>query len=297
MCRAHSIQRNGVLNKIAENGNVIGFGFSNGRGFESVGIAKASTFSGFCAEHDQHIFKPIDLNPYYIGNSEQEFLFAYRALAKQYYTDINMLGVELERMRDPSQNLKGLNFDQSQAMRIFEFLEQRIDQLNLDIKDHKQNQEAMNYFLANKRFDRLITHWLVFEEEYGVAVSSSFAIYKDINGIIVNDIYKLKTYIPSIFLTVFPQDGKTYILISYLHKSRHIYNFIKSQVVNKSIQEQKIIISNIILANVENFFISPRLFNTLGEDRQRKIFDAYSSTVRWKPALLFDVRLNLFIDA
>ena len=48
-----------------------------------TGKAKATTFPGFCDEHDK-IFEPIDAHPYEVGNLLQEFLFAMRAVAREY---------------------------------------------------------------------------------------------------------------------------------------------------------------------------------------------------------------------
>ena len=74
---AHSIQKNGVLSKIAENGHVMGYSFDD-LGFDGKLRSKhhASIFFGFCNKHDS-IFKPIEIQPY-IGSEEQHFLFAYR---------------------------------------------------------------------------------------------------------------------------------------------------------------------------------------------------------------------------
>jgi hypothetical protein len=46
----------------------------------------ATTFTGFCGHHDTTIFNPIENFDYEKGNKEQDFLFAYRALAKEYHS-------------------------------------------------------------------------------------------------------------------------------------------------------------------------------------------------------------------
>ena len=51
--------------------------------FEKIGISSASTFFGFCNHHDTVIFSEIE-NKDYIGNHEQNFLYAYRACALEY---------------------------------------------------------------------------------------------------------------------------------------------------------------------------------------------------------------------
>ena len=75
---AHSIQNNGVLGKIVEDGHVMGYELETGEvGGKLYGRNKASIFWGFCNKHDG-IFKPIETAPY-VGTDEQHFLYAYRA--------------------------------------------------------------------------------------------------------------------------------------------------------------------------------------------------------------------------
>jgi hypothetical protein len=50
-----------------------------------IGVRNATTFTGFCNFHDTEIFKPIESVPF-IGNDEQCFLLAFRAVARELYT-------------------------------------------------------------------------------------------------------------------------------------------------------------------------------------------------------------------
>ena len=84
--KAHSIQKNKILNHIAENGMVISSDMKKTlftKEFEQIGINSASTFFGFCGYHDTKIFSEIE-NKDYAGTIEQNFLYAYRACALEY---------------------------------------------------------------------------------------------------------------------------------------------------------------------------------------------------------------------
>ncbi len=91
--RAHTIQRNGSLDKIAYDGHVYQLKPSltdlfktNGEAApKSVGIRNATTFTGFCNFHDSEIFKPLE-RVSFLGNDEQCFLLAFRAVARELYT-------------------------------------------------------------------------------------------------------------------------------------------------------------------------------------------------------------------
>ena len=49
---------------------------------QRLGVARASTFTGFCSKHDDSIFAPLEKRPF-TGTAEQCFLLAYRALARE----------------------------------------------------------------------------------------------------------------------------------------------------------------------------------------------------------------------
>ena len=57
---AHTLQRAGILTSIAEQGHVLTFYGSRNRKPRRVGIGKASTFTGFCARHDDSTFAPVE---------------------------------------------------------------------------------------------------------------------------------------------------------------------------------------------------------------------------------------------
>ena len=65
--KAHSIQRNKILNRIAENGMLVSADVQNTlftKEFEKIGISSASTFFGFCSFHDTNLFSEIENKEY-----------------------------------------------------------------------------------------------------------------------------------------------------------------------------------------------------------------------------------------
>ena|SRR5208283_2499857 len=96
--KAHSISRNAALLKIARNGRVYqivpdSFQIAKERGkikHSLVGIGLATTFTGFCSQHDFCLFKEID-NEVLVPTAKQVFLLHYRALCKELYAKRPML--------------------------------------------------------------------------------------------------------------------------------------------------------------------------------------------------------------
>ncbi len=94
---AHTVPKSGSLKQIARKGHVYSFNpsirpFDENKRLksqeklkpESLGINKASTFTGFCSYHDDAIFAPIEKQAF-CGTPEQCFLLGYRALTRELY--------------------------------------------------------------------------------------------------------------------------------------------------------------------------------------------------------------------
>jgi hypothetical protein len=105
---AHSIQKQGQLAKIAEEGHVYRLNADIGQlkksggipAFKKVGIGIASTFDGFCKFHDNELFEPIDNRPLE-RDSEQIALYAYRCLTREYFVKENAVLVATEAGKIP----------------------------------------------------------------------------------------------------------------------------------------------------------------------------------------------------
>jgi SEC-C motif-containing protein len=92
--KAHSIQQNGGLSRIALKGKVYGIrennvgDLSKSNGLlapKLVGVGHASTFTGMCGFHDDQTFAPIEKKPF-VSSPEHAFLLAYRHFCKEVFT-------------------------------------------------------------------------------------------------------------------------------------------------------------------------------------------------------------------
>lgn len=83
---AHSIQRKGPLSKLVDNKNHVSKleVAPDGILVKELGWKKASTFPGYCAEHDSRIFGPLERSSF-TGTHEQCVLQAYRSVCNELY--------------------------------------------------------------------------------------------------------------------------------------------------------------------------------------------------------------------
>ncbi|MFS0556362.1 hypothetical protein [Brevibacillus sp. 179-C9.3 HS] len=271
--KAHSIQENKILSNISEEGKVLhvcheidegGLSFD----FKIIGKGIASTFTGFCKTHDTKIFQPIEIYDYQFGNKEQEFLFAYRALAighfkKKYHEHVinllyrSILANDLEAIYKYFPQFNNLS---SEYMFKLGLAKSAIEET---CRKLEKLRSSFNTNLKNKKYHHIETKVIVYEIEYHIAVSSYIILPYDFEG------RKLNSSVP-IFLSVFPENGKTYVLLSYLKKESNFLNFLDSQLFEQSPDFQRKALSNIIARYVSNFYLSPIRWAHLSRTEKEK---------------------------
>ncbi|MEV5029604.1 hypothetical protein [Paenibacillus sp. LPE1-1-1.1] len=284
--KAHSIQNNKILNKLSNNGDVMYFDFGKIEyplNLRRIGRGKATTFSGFCSNHDSLIFRPIELYDYAPGDREQEFLFAYRSFARAYIIKKSAKNLNL-RMKTFLGQESDTMFTNSIEIALINTLAK--------LEEHKV---IFYKNLVHKKFHKIKTETIIFEEEYSLAASTTFFLLGDINGKVINDTVNANKYISPFFLNVFPKNGKTYVLMSYFNKDKYMYLEVMKQILNSSIDKQKNIISNLIIINAENFVFSPDKFNLLSLKEQEHILNIYNKWITHQPVKLAPIKdLNIF---
>ena len=90
--QSHSITRSGGLSEIAEEGHVMSLYADYGVFLRTQGdveprrvsVRKASSFPGFCAQHDSSTFAPVEQMPY-SPCERHAFLTSYRALCRELF--------------------------------------------------------------------------------------------------------------------------------------------------------------------------------------------------------------------
>lgn len=309
--KAHSIQNNKILNNISENGEVLMFGAVGGNEIEITnslqeqGRKKATTFTGFCGHHDHSIFRPIEDSDYILGNKEQEFLYTYRATAKEYHTKksvANMYRTLLDLLVKGSYTEISKVFEaeppseeQISFMRDM-FLGTRLGSEDAE-KSLERYRQKLNTDLDNRFYDDIITNVIVLEEEHHIAVSSVFYLEESLNGTKINDLGDFNICLAPLYLTVFPQNGQTFILLSHFKRNDRRYRFIKNDLLKRDTREIKMILSNIILSYVENLVVSPIRWKATKISTRNAITKLYNETppeVVDKP-LIIDRNLDLFL--
>lgn len=292
---AHSIQNNRFLKKISQNGYIYHFeaGITDDTklifDFEKKGRKSFSTFRGFCKKHDKELFQPIE-DKEYLETEEQNFLFAFRAFAKEMHAKKESVLYHKSLLN--KLNMKNLHLYFSECS-ILKNEELTLSLFNEELKIFKMA-------LKEKKFDCIYTYKIILEKEYPIVCNSTFIPYIDAN---FNDVFNEEEYKkiqsgelnPNIFLNIFPENTKTYILMSCFEKDKDILKkFFQSLSDEKYIKYK---LSVLILHYAENTGFSPEYINNYFlEEEVNKIASLYEKTTK---NTLYDkeIKINLFKDS
>lgn len=255
--KAHSIQNNRILNKLAVNGHVISMKhdkliFMSG---QETGRKIASTFTGFCGYHDKTTFQEIE-DKVFVGSQKQLFLFAYRAFALEYHKKQEQFKMfRIQFSKKPSIAKSKELMDSYKAML-------------LGLKDNDKTKEHLDEALLNGNYD-ILNHYIweiPFEIEF--AVSTTFSLHYDLCGNKINDYFTAER-IRSIFVNIFPEEGRSFCLFSWLKIDNECYEEFGKQFEALDEEKKKKYLNNLLPIMTENIIISPRLWQLWGESKQQ----------------------------
>ena len=253
--KGHSIQKSRILEDIAHNGKVMSFSSRlsyDTSDFAKIGIRKASTFFGFCNKHDTSIFSDIE-NKFYEERLEQDFLYAYRACAKQYMEQRFALCIHGKILTDVKKTPRNLQFIPTLLNEI-EFDKYLINILTTALNrfhiELQKDSSERNYRIIETNIKKL---------PYRTLLAINSLINLDLKTPYEKIIYSgfQHKIIKPLFLNVFPQNSKTYILLSYFSGEQNEYERIFSLMDSFNNIDLEMFYSRVILLQCLNFFISP----------------------------------------
>lgn len=303
---AHSIQNNGILSELAEKGKVIyidreRFDHTNKKK-HLVGRNEATVFRGFCKIHDE-IFNPIEHKQYEFNNLQQNYLFAYRAFAKEYtnhqqdakffksYIEnlVNNSNLESVIEKHGGKEISSKELREIRKTLVLKRHEFRVKQIETINKDFEQLKQIMNNNLLRERYEKIETITINIPVKNTIAVSSLVYIYADLNGKPFN--HQLKY--PS-FLSIFPQNDSTIVLFSYLKKQRSHFSELIKQINTAPDYQKELIFSNILMKYGDNIIFSPSVFGRFDNKALEILSVALGSRTQMPGEKLIHYPLNLF---
>jgi hypothetical protein len=283
--KAHSVSRSWLAN-IGEDSHVFGLrtsihAIARNKGEpvpELIGINEASTFTGFCSDHDKALFAKIEDIPF-TGTDEQCFLLAYRTVAREYFTK-NSASKVLSQS-------KGLDKGMDQLGQLLYQIETQIagTGTKVGLEDIKEEKSAYDRMLLDGDFRDLKYYIIEIAEIPQIMSSAGYSVSHDFYGNKIQDLTDLNKHVDSMSYSVIPTHTGGAIVFSWLENSNEsCLKFIESvQNLDPEVLPSKIVM--LLFEFCENNYISPSWWKGLDSDlknsllaRMNQAFDPFVQT-------------------
>jgi len=300
---SHTIQKNGPLKELAENGHLLTPSFSEKTGkieLTKIGVNEASTFPGFCSEHEQMFFSfeqtksfkedgHIALQLYrtvcreiFINKTQVDrlhyYIEAYKVFRNQQIRESVMRNIPSNRREDPSLKFNNLKITSDDNM---------LRLTNLEIKKLKKNlnflvkyEEEILDDLSKKKFRKLAYIAIEFDKPIPVALAGK-------GNFVVRTKTKDKNI--DIVFNSLPVQGRTYIFLTSLRKFEKQIRWYADR-FRESISIVNLIEIWMIHAS-DHWFIKPSIWASLNIEVQEilltRLFDSTFNAGNHLPVTIF----------
>jgi len=253
--RAHAIPNGTVLAALADDGHVVMAQMKlkvpplAEIEFKRVGQNKATTFTGVCSTHDNHIFRPIDDAIPDATDLSHLFLLAYRAVLREYHVCLQ----------------NGLRFQASYQKRVELGLSPGTEPCDFGMFATAHLANAYECYEYKREFDQtyltsdwstLTHHVVVLENQPAtIAVSSMFSL---------DDVDAPET--PRVTLNVYPAGADVVVAFAAIASDAAFVTAYLHRILTAVGNFQKYLLSKLILQSCDNFAIAPKYYDSLSQD-------------------------------
>lgn len=285
---SHLLQRHGILSYVTEDNHLYeitredAFKWNENYPvrFKKVGLNKAISYPLFCDKHDTEIFLPIESGTINFDDYKSQLLFSYRAVC----AEIRKKELNLLQTRENATNIEEINL----------IAEELLTGGDKGIKDLKYYKYLLEDELKSNKGKFTFFHYSYPVLDIYSSATMSYEIFDSKSDRQVDEAIKKKVW-DSIFIHIIPQPVSTEIIVGYHnnHTSRDLEEYVKSW---KGLckEEMGYKLTDLFVAHVEDWGLSPRLYEGIPEERFEKFFELqakYSTVVAEQKT---NVGYNLF---
>lgn len=274
--KAHSIQKNGLLTQIQEDGKVYQPSSdistlkknNNKISYKKKGVKVVSTFLGFCKKHDNEIFKPIDTS-ILIPTEQQVFLYAYRSLCRELFFKENALNTIRSQLE------KGINQKVVKEL----FLDMKLG-TSFGLKNLKTQKIKYDDSLKKNQFEKIRYVLFVSNQKPNVVFSSLIFPDYDFRGKQLQNLTDISSDIELITFCSAPLESGWGFLFSWHESSSKISSEYMSSLAT-AVYEKKYVEDFLfrLAINCENHAIAPLWWESKSKKVKNKIEEYISSRV------------------
>lgn len=261
---AHSIQNNKILKKISSNGMVFMPCPKPDNPFApmtSYGRKEATVFTGFCGYHDKTLFQPIEDRDFK-KTEEQVFLYTYRCFALEYHKK-----QEVKRMEE-------IIFSKKPSLVNMPDEENPFKGNRLAIEDFAEDKIIFDEAIRKKEYSVLTSIIWEFDQVVNFACTGFEALQYDLNNKRIQNLQDLSKAAQHIYVCVFPENERTYCIISWFKKNDEMFSSYYEQLNSLNEVRRKNFINNLLPMISENLVINPEAWENLNKS-QKDEFGSY----------------------
>jgi hypothetical protein len=255
-----------------------------------VGHHAATTFTGFCAEHDLRLFREVDFDnsrPFDPTSVRQAVLLALRAAAREYWLKLNNQKfyrrlVELGNREDYESLGRMLNLENADAVRLTLIREEVWKPILLGTKVSIRRIQRLFRSLYQQvqtgSFHLTRTALFQIPGSPTVAAASAFAPEFDLMGRQLNTL-RLESDVTDVVLNVLPAESATWVVFTYHRRHTGCLSPFFSQLAALDLPGLQSVLSKMIVMHCENVVLSPAFVDGL-LDQERGLLEAmFSATI------------------
>ena len=278
--RAHTIQRNGGLTQIAEDGHVLGFdagwsALSRNQGaldVKRVGVRDASTFTGFCNYHDTTTFVSLERTPFR-GSQEQCFLLAYRAISRELF--IKRAACESRVVIRTA--------DAGRPEPLQRAYQRHVSLVEPGQEKGKEDTENLKQVLDRMllRGDYASTRYYVIQIENPPDVMASFGFSPqwDLEGNRLQNLADLSVRPEALFVSAIAADSGGALVFSWIEESRKACSMLVRSLHSLDDSQLPDAVIRLIFEHSENTFFRPSWWNGLPKQKRDSLLRRISTAV------------------
>lgn len=272
--QAHTVQkRGGNLRRIARGGEVYQFVSELGSllrtgqqaGPSLIGINQASTIWGFCARHDNEVFRPIDDNDFK-PCTEHAFLLGYRSLSRELYSKSAAID-SLPYMKTLDRGKSPIEQEVCQAM-----LSQAGYSLHVGLDDLKREKQRYDRLLLHRDYDSVRYYALILQGIPDILCSGFIQLEYDFAGNLPQDLSDLNLDPHCFGCSIVASQHGGAVVFTWLEDSSVCSRFIKSL---DAFTDERIrnAVMRFVFDCFENLYASPQWWDALSEQTTKALMD------------------------
>jgi hypothetical protein len=270
--RAHSVARSSALSKLAINDRVYQvdvdpFSIERTRGeltHKLVSIRSATTFTGFCSQHDNQLFAPIDIELSTLS-AEQVLLLHYRALCREFYVSRPTL--------ESNQVLRSLDRGREQAVQAFVqgYVNARDKSVSKSLQELQAEKDTCDGYLANHNFSNIRALILEFNSTPMIACSGLNRPFFDFTGKVLQNYADMSKDMEMLSFTLIPAAGGGLGVLAWLKKSDWVCRPFAESLDSLSNVTKSSAIVQWVFDSFENYALNPTWWDSLTSDDKSEI--------------------------